>query len=518
MSTHETPSIITLSQRQQILRRRIKEAHAKLLNRRPVALHDQYAHLVARSGDWTIVEQPSRELPLSLCQLISLQLRDQGNALFEETRALNNRFAGCSFRAVEVLLAHDPEFLDLRERALAWGVGVADQVTFKLRHQARDDPNRTFFHAYRSFISHIDTVIVHQGDRLHQMVWASVLDLWPYKLIEAFFLKPGHCKLVHEAVPSHPASMVLSERMKGLRDTQSLIPMLGLYSVEPIAYLDSVVLPPLLGALQQDGALPPRDERNASYRNMFDDLLEAHPYLLTSDRDERYLFRIPGTTCVATFSFLTTYGCANIMFWDDVDSMRRGLHSNSARGVLRMEYDGRISYWMHPWRSLDTIFGKESADLLAYWLLKQAHGLLVEDYLRIENYYLHPSDEQEDTAADASVDDETLLYVALAKTTEDEEDHAGATPPEIQRDAAIPAHGHLPQLRRRHFFKLLGRCGVSVEQGKGSEIKLLRDSKHPFRLGNHYGSNPTIPAFLAANILKRLEITRDEWLCALAAT
>jgi len=75
----------------------------------------------------------------------------------------------------------------------------------------------------------------------------------------------------------------------------------------------------------------------------------------------------------------------------------------------------------------------------------------------------------------------------------------------------------LPQLRRRYFFKLLERCGVEVAQGKGSEIKLLRKSKRPFRLGNHYGSNPTIPAFLAASILKRLDITHQDWVEAIAA-
>jgi hypothetical protein len=73
------------------------------------------------------------------------------------------------------------------------------------------------------------------------------------------------------------------------------------------------------------------------------------------------------------------------------------------------------------------------------------------------------------------------------------------------------------QLRRRQFFKLLERCGVSIEQGKGSEIKLLRDGWHPFRIGNHYGNNPTIPWFLAISILKRLGISRDEWLDLLAA-
>jgi hypothetical protein len=83
---------------------------------------------------------------------------------------------------------------------------------------------------------------------------------------------------------------------------------------------------------------------------------------------------------------------------------------------------------------------------------------------------------------------------------------------------AADASNALPQLRRRYFFKLLERCGVEVAQAQGSEIKLLRKTKRPFRLGNHYGSNPTIPAYLAASILKRLDITREEWIDALATS
>ena len=74
----------------------------------------------------------------------------------------------------------------------------------------------------------------------------------------------------------------------------------------------------------------------------------------------------------------------------------------------------------------------------------------------------------------------------------------------------------LPQMRRSRLFKLLENCGVSIAQGKGSELKLLRKDAHPFRLGCHYGPNPTVPSFLIALILKRLQITRNEWQQAIA--
>ena len=87
-------------------------------------------------------------------------------------------------------------------------------------------------------------------------------------------------------------------------------------------------------------------------------------------------------------------------------------------------------------------------------------------------------------------------------------------------DASSPGalnHARIPQIRRNLFFKILENCGVRIEQGKGSEIKLLRVGKHPFRLGNHGYVNPTMPSFLAANILRRLEITYAEWMAASAS-
>lgn len=170
---------------------------------------------------------------------------------------------------------------------------------------------------------------------------------------------------------------------------------------------------------------------------------------------------------------------------------------------------------MHPWRTLDRICAPDDAVMLTYWLLEQVHSRVLQDYLRIENYYLPPS--RQDASVDATADaaDEALLYVGWAKTSAS--DTAVETGANADRAERGQAHGSLPQLRRRTFFKLLARCGVSIEQGKGSEIKLLRKARHPVRLGNHYGYNPTIPAFLAMAILKRLEITRQEWLDAMAA-
>lgn len=159
-----------LTVQQQILRRRLDDEMEKSLRRLPASAQDLYAEKIARDGDWMIRVQPARSLPLALTQLISLSSKDEGNRLFEETRELNNRYAGRSFRKVEVMLASDPERLDLSSRALTWGEDIARQVAFKLRHRARANPYRTYVDMYEGPISHIDTVMVHGDDRLYQLV------------------------------------------------------------------------------------------------------------------------------------------------------------------------------------------------------------------------------------------------------------------------------------------------------------------------------------------------------------
>ncbi|MFZ3287931.1 MAG: hypothetical protein WA191_13940 [Telluria sp.] len=521
MSNSATPATNALTLQQQIVRRKLNDDMVKILNRRPASPLDRFAHNVVAASDWIVDEQPVRLLPLALCQLISLQQRDVGNALIEETRALNNQYVGCSFRTAEVMLAGDPDFLDLHARAQAWGEDVARQVNFKLRHQARNDPYRTFFSAYDSIIAPIDMTIVHGKERLYSMVWETVIDLLPYQLLDSMVFKPGHCTLSHDATAAHVPELTLACDMPSPRDRERFNTVISLYAVESVAYMDNVVLTPLLAALRQDHTMPGCKEERLQYQQMFTDMLEAYPYLMSSDRAERYMFSIPGTSCMAAFSFLSPSGCARIMFCDDAESLRRGLHTNFMRGALNVGYDGQIKWWMHPWRTLDAVFGPEDAVTLSWWLLKQVHGQLVKDYLNIEHYYLHGTNAQTAEPAACDLRDETLLYVALAKASKREDAAADAdlaeSPAGPHADAGS-ASSMLPQLRRRYFFKLLEHCGVQVAQGKGSEIKLLRKTKRPFRLGNHYGSNPTIPAFLAANILKRLDITHEEWVDAIAAS
>jgi hypothetical protein len=328
-------------------------------------------------------------------------------------------------------------------------------------------------------------------------------------------LQPGHIEIHLDARSGHASRIALSDRLPRSCDANAVINMFDLYGVEPASYVDNMVLRPLLDALAGDSSLPEPDEQCQRYQAMLVDLLEAAPYLVSSARTERFMFALPGSARMAAFCFVPGSSCASFLFADDADSLLLASRTTFCRGGLVLGYDGQLSTFMHPWRTLDKVFGEAAGQLLGYWLLEQVHGRVVQDYLKIEHYFLDPPSLPDDDVEIAEID-ETLVYVAWAKASEDRGASADLeNGPPCAQDRGRP--GAIAQLRRRHFFKLLARCGVSIEQGKGSEIKLLRAGWHPFRLGNHYGNNPTIPSFLAINILKRLGITRDEWLDSVAA-
>lgn len=514
MNLPESTGSAVLDARQQILRRKMNDHLDQVLRLRPISAQTRYAHMIANDRDWTVEEQPVHELSYALGQLISLGVRDQGNALIEETRHLNNRFAGRSYRDIEAILSGSPDCLDLQARILEWGEEVAAQVVYKLRNRARQDPLKAFDSAYSSIVRDLDTRIVHGSDRMYMLVWSAVVDMLPYKLLDALLLQPGHIEIHLAPRGGHASTIAFSDRLPRSCDANAVINMCDLYGVEPASYVDNIVLKPLLDALVVDSSLPEPEEQCKRYQAMLADLLEAAPYLVSSARTERFMFTLPGSARMAAFSFVAGSSCATILFADDADSLLRAARTTFCRGGLVLGYDGQLSTYMHPWRTLDKVFSQADSQLLGYWLLQQVHGRVVQDYLKIEHYFLDPPSVPDDGVEIAEID-ETLAYVAWAKASED----SGAnTEPENGPPCGGQGRpGAIAQLRRRHFFKLLARCGVSIEQGKGSEIKLLRPGWHPFRLGNHYGNNPTIPSFLAISILKRLGITRDEWLDSVAA-
>lgn len=497
------------------IRNRFDDLNSKLLRRQIQSPLDEYGLSIVNAEDWVIQEQQAKELPRSLTDLISLQLRDEGNALIEATRELNNRYVGYSIGTVQALLVADLDLIDLRQRLLVWAEAVKNAVLYKMRRQASENPYELFTKLYNSFVFDIDNAIAHDDTHMYSRAWTPVMDAIPYWLMDALFIQPGLVTVKHNSDELH-APCLKGKLFLDSSAARALSGYFNLYGVEPSAYTTEIVLRPLSKAILSEPILPQEDEMRRQIDIYLSDLLEAFPYLLASKRVARHIFSIPGTTCVAAFSFLSDHGFARIYFGDSHESLVRGIETAYVRGMLEIDYFGQISYIMHPWMTLQRVFGPQTSLALTYWLLKQVHPLVVADYLKIRDYYLDrrsnncPGVPEEDVGSD-----QLATYVPwVEEALNDSLDHGITDSDENKSEAR---EGLLPQMRRSRFLKLLRLCGVEIAQGKGSETKLLKANAHPFRLGNHYGPNPTIPSFLIANILKRLEVTRQEWSAAIAS-
>lgn len=498
------------------IKARHEDLNKKMLRRDVQSPLEEYGLSIVKAEDWVILEQPPKTLPRALTELISLKLRDEGNTLIEATRELNNRYAGYTIRALNALLEADLDLHDLKRRVLVWAEAIVKEVLFKRRRLAVEDPYMLYRKIFDSFICEIDQKIAHGDTHMYSMVWARAMDAIPFWLIEALFIKTGLLEIGHEEGELHRPTMGGSLFGRWPMARFDMPNQLSLYGVEAHLYLRDVVLKPLVQAIHASDPLPPNDQIQRQVDIWLSDLLEAFPYLLSSKRVARHLFKIPGTSCVAAFGFLAGDGFARFLFSDSEDRLIRDLETATCRGILEIDYDGSLNCYMHPWLSLERMFDAQSSLVLTYWLLQQIHHNVVADYLKIKEYYLaRPTKPELGEEADTETEYDLADYADWVR-----EAQMSALADEEQNSVEQPGDdraAQLPQMRRSRFFKLLGLCGVSVEQGKGSEIKLLKDKAHPFRLGNHYGPNPTIPSFLIASILKRLEITRGEWRQAVAA-
>ncbi|MDN7445351.1 hypothetical protein QZM64_39980 [Burkholderia cepacia] len=503
-----------------IVARRMAEEDAKVLRRAPVSPLDRYQQSIARCADWKIQEMPVMTLPRGLTDFLSLELRDRGNALIEETRQLNNGFVGVFMSEVVALTVADFELHDLRERVLKWTEEAIAEVVYRYRRQIQRSPYDAYMHLSDAFLGDIDTRIAHGEDRMYQRVWGSVIDCMAYLMIEACFIKTGYATLKFDDSPAHRASLI-GPITKNQGEVHAFSGVQNLFGVEPAAYLKAVVLAPLAKVLRSDRFAESRGDLRARLNTYLGDLLEAWPRLCGSARSWRYIFSIPGTGCSAAFRFIASQGVGTIYVSDSEESLRRGLETNFFRGAFNIGLDGALSVISHPWLTLDRALDESDALSVSVWLLEQVHEKAVEDYLKIRHLAPAGSDSESDLDATTLEPDqidagEMATYAAWLDEVRGVEGERGQPSSESwdANEATQIAMHALPQIRQSRFFKVLRACGVEVVRGKGSEKKLLRAGAHPFRLGSHYGPNPTIPSFLACQILRRLEISRSEWVAA----
>jgi hypothetical protein len=354
---------------------------------------------------------------------------------------------------------------------------------------------------------------------MYQEVWSCAVDCMCYELFAGCFLEPGHIVCRHGSDAMHlskwEGACLRDKHIASYIDLHA-----DLYAVDIAFYSLDVVLRPLAAALAEDAGRNPDAALQADFHACLGDLLEAFPYLCASKRTSRYTFPVRGTTCMAAFRFLARGGFGVFMFFDSEDNMRAGLEIGVCRAALTIDFDGTIGALMHPWLTVGNILTSTDGLRTSHWLISQVRDQIVEDYLKINRYFLQPNLRDGVPGSGPGVSEGANDPVDCAEWARELREPVDAGPGSSIAAvvASVRLGPFLPQIRRSRFFRVLRLCGVEIVQGKGSEIKLLRGDAHPFRLGSHYGPNPTIPSFLAGRILKRLGVSRDEWTSAIRAS
>lgn len=457
-----------------MVKKRFDETNNKVYGRKPESPLDEYNQIILAEDDWLIREQPVKKLPISLTFHISLALRDEGNSLIERTRSLNNQYIGEYYKEFSANLVADLDVIELQQQILTWGEEVTKALLYKFRRQGAQDPIELYHKLYRSIVTYIDQKLAHGMDHMYAAVWDAVCDAIPYWLLDGLFLSPGLIEIQYE--DNEDKSSFCKKNIPISReDMNVLLQHFNLYGVEANSYTKNILLDPLAEYLLVNKSVCPSINVQWQVNLIMGDLLEALPYMLSSKRAERLIFDIPGTTCCATFLFLSENGLGRFVICNSKESLIEGLSRSFYRSILNVDFFGQISAPMHPWQTLDRMFGKENGLLLTYWFLKQIHARVVEDYLKIKTYYLHEGRSDAPTLEEEDV--EMAAYMAEHSWTDHvqpEEEASDCQVELVEKAEAGPEEGLLPQMRRSRFFKLLGQCGVRVEQGKGSEIKLLK--------------------------------------------
>lgn len=479
----------------------------RVLARIPQTPNDHLAKSVAERGDQDVRFLPEIHLPRSLTDWLNIALRDEGNALIEETRQINNRHVGNTIKEMDALLCGDYESIDLAKRVRDWGCRVVKSVLYKARRQVSAEPTNTYRKIYGTAVLDLDTKVAHSAHSIFSLIWTPVMDLIPGQMLEEIFVKTGLVKASCDYKQGGRTVEWSFFLPPSHHDSRLICQHLTFYGYESFVYTRDVVLKRLLASLKGMKGLPSLDVMQHDKDIFVADLLEAFPYLITSVRMEKYMFGIIGADTVAAFDYTANEGFARILLSDSDQRFVREIATARILGALELGFDGTIHIFNQSWKTLESMFGPDDSLRLAYWLLKKSHELVVPSYLKVSAAYMKRRTGQCKDQSDAT-NTYCSEYTEWILDARNEHLHVFSDDHEPTRGQILPA---LPQMRRSRLFSLLEHCGVSIEQGKGSEIKLLKDGAHPFRLGSHYGPNPTVPSFLIASILKRLRIKRELW-------
>jgi hypothetical protein len=234
---------------------------------------------------------------------------------------------------------------------------------------------------------------------------------------------------------------------------------------------------------------------------------EMRPFLVHNFNPMKTLVQI-GQGFHLAWDWATRFGIASIIGGDSEEEVLRSRESHSSRYLVRVDDDGRLLDPGKPWLCVgEAGYSGDGKALPAnLYIVNLFHDRLYEfydqiDFDSIRRRAIEKSHEQgKDEPVDAEADEEIALSCQDLAERIAEEKPAGP-----RRRIGSLKFQDLASFLERSF-------NVQVRQGKGSEVILSRPGvERLFRLGCH-GNNPEVPSDKVRELLRRLAISKQEWL------
>lgn len=195
------------------------------------------------------------------------------------------------------------------------------------------------------------------------------------------------------------------------------------------------------------------------------------------------------------------------------------------RKVLRVNWDGKISPLETPWITADKM------PLLCYdcpidfnfHIMHKFHELFYDWYAnatqkiksrKIETHINHSLEKENDTLVFDEIDEISIIINESLNNLQSLEDSTikGDTEECLDKANRINTFYFNQGIKSKRFFKILEEnFNIIIKQGKGSEIKVIKQGGKIYRLG-HHGKEVFYHANLIRKVLRRLEIQLDDWL------
>lgn len=186
------------------------------------------------------------------------------------------------------------------------------------------------------------------------------------------------------------------------------------------------------------------------------------------------------------------------------------------RRVLRVNRDGLISPVESPWlnSSKMDLVGVEVALDFNLYVIRKFHALFIDWYAKAAQKIKQRNSVLESTIEifndEITIDNEDYEQIFVQNSLNEQVFDADSS---NNNQITVFNRG----IKSKKFFKILEQTfHVVIEQGKGSEIKVsrLQQGGKIYRMG-HHGSEVEYHATFVRKVLKRLNISLNEWSCAI---